>query len=65
MKTEWTLITQGISWGRLKTLKLKKDNLIVLTFILQTFNRSLTWEPKGIPIKIKINKTNTVLTWTT
>ena len=47
MKTEWTLITQGISRGAIKDDKTKKDDLIVLTFILQIFNRSLTWEPKG------------------
>ena len=59
------LITQKFLEGALKTIKLKKDNLIVLTFILQTFNRSLTWWPKGNSNQNKKNKTNTVLTWTT
>ena len=34
MKTEWTLITQGISREAIKDDKTKKYDLIMLTFIL-------------------------------
>ena len=50
MKTEWALITQVISIAAIKDNKTKK-NLIVLTFILQAYNSSLTWGPRNFWVK--------------
>ena len=43
MKPEWTLITQGIHFRTLKDDKTKKDDLIMLNFILPLFNRLSNW----------------------